>query len=312
VSKHKRQAFFQEGVRAFQNLTADQREIYFCPLCKRGFSRKALEAKVLTLEHVPPRSLGGKELLLTCKKCNSIAGHTVDSAVHARERQQEFFKALVSRTGKFEGDIKLKMGDETLNFVLVADGESRLVQLRPRGNDPKAIKRLQDELERYVVEKTWNRQKFNVSPVRGFHQWQSKVGDLRIAYLLAFAAFGYFYAFNERLDPIREQLAEPEQRKLEGFWRFLGWGQLQRRTMAIVTEPIELLYVCLGNSVVLLPWIAGPDNLYSEITTNFAEGQKANFSGKEVPWPDRLRLELDYMGWNIQFTNRNSCASKAH
>jgi hypothetical protein len=40
---------------------------------------------VLTAEHVPPQSFGGRELLLTCKKCNNDAGTLLDA--HARHKE---------------------------------------------------------------------------------------------------------------------------------------------------------------------------------------------------------------------------------
>jgi hypothetical protein len=54
---------------------------YICPLCFETFFEKDLDATLenyLTLEDIPPKSLGGKPLALTCKKCNSRSGHELD------------------------------------------------------------------------------------------------------------------------------------------------------------------------------------------------------------------------------------------
>ena len=45
--------------------------IYICPLCKQAFFKESLSQELenpLTLEDVPPVSLGGKPLILTCCK----------------------------------------------------------------------------------------------------------------------------------------------------------------------------------------------------------------------------------------------------
>jgi hypothetical protein len=40
--------------------------VYVCPLCLHAFAIEALRTGELTTEHVPPKSLNGREYLLTC------------------------------------------------------------------------------------------------------------------------------------------------------------------------------------------------------------------------------------------------------
>src|SRR5882724_7018664 len=54
---------------------------YMCPICFEGFLEKDLSpsgSSYLTIEHVPPDSLGGKASILTCNKCNSESGKSFD------------------------------------------------------------------------------------------------------------------------------------------------------------------------------------------------------------------------------------------
>jgi hypothetical protein len=44
---------------------------YGCPLCLRLFRRDQIDQ--LSLDHVPPKSVGSKLKVLTCKTCNSVA-----------------------------------------------------------------------------------------------------------------------------------------------------------------------------------------------------------------------------------------------
>ena len=55
--------------------------LYACPICSLLLPREATDSGDLTLEHVPPEPVGGKGIVLTCKQCNSTAGHTVDAAL---------------------------------------------------------------------------------------------------------------------------------------------------------------------------------------------------------------------------------------
>jgi hypothetical protein len=79
----RRESWFRSGVHAINCLIDDFGDQYVCPLCLRPFDHTALHTE-LTIEHVPPESLGGKELVLTCRDCNSHAGHTIDA--HARRQ----------------------------------------------------------------------------------------------------------------------------------------------------------------------------------------------------------------------------------
>jgi hypothetical protein len=54
-------------------------EWYACPLCQTLFTIDELDTRNLTKEHVPPRSIGGREMVLTCRQCNNSAGATFDA-----------------------------------------------------------------------------------------------------------------------------------------------------------------------------------------------------------------------------------------
>ena len=50
-----------------------------CPLCLSPFTREqASSGRIVTLEHVPPKFLGGRARCLTCKNCNAGTGRDVD------------------------------------------------------------------------------------------------------------------------------------------------------------------------------------------------------------------------------------------
>ena len=63
---------------------------YVCPTCLVAWPEAALQARVLTAEHVPPESIGGKVLVLTCARCNHQAGHEVDSHLRKEADLYEF------------------------------------------------------------------------------------------------------------------------------------------------------------------------------------------------------------------------------
>ena len=58
-----------------------------CPICLTRFSREGVKkGQEVTIEHVPPKAVGGLERCLTCRKCNTSAGRSLDQAVAIRNR----------------------------------------------------------------------------------------------------------------------------------------------------------------------------------------------------------------------------------
>lgn len=60
---------------------------YICPLCFKIFDKNGLSKEYddyLTLEDVPPKTLGGNVKLLTCKVCNNEQGSSLDK--HLKEQ----------------------------------------------------------------------------------------------------------------------------------------------------------------------------------------------------------------------------------
>jgi hypothetical protein len=85
--------WFEFGVRALQRTRPDLPKCYVCPLCMRRFPREGL--KLLTREHAPPRSIGGREIVLTCSECNSTSGHLLDAELRRRETLLDFARGTM-------------------------------------------------------------------------------------------------------------------------------------------------------------------------------------------------------------------------
>ena len=63
-NKLKRTELFKIGATAASKYRNGDDSLYFCPICKAGFTEsQAKEGKEITLEHVPPKSIGGKAFI---------------------------------------------------------------------------------------------------------------------------------------------------------------------------------------------------------------------------------------------------------
>jgi hypothetical protein len=83
VCVDKRSRWFDEGAATLRDVLDRQGrghqlpptgDYYACPCCLTVFSRAAVAARVLTIEDVPSKVLGGRPMLLTDVECNSSSG----------------------------------------------------------------------------------------------------------------------------------------------------------------------------------------------------------------------------------------------
>ena len=124
-------SWFYKGSQAIQALFSNALTQYLCPLCLVSFSDDRINS--LTCEHVPPKAVGGKELVLTCIDCNSEAGGKDGVDTHAKMEQNvhDFLK------GKSETPlpVKLSAGDLTINAETHFNKELKILGL-PENNNP--------------------------------------------------------------------------------------------------------------------------------------------------------------------------------
>ena len=135
--------------------------------------------------------------------------------------------------------------------------------------------------------------KFQLTPQVRLKLRPSKISDLRAGYLVAFAAFGYRYALDRRLDPVRQQILNPEEEIISGFWSFLGRSAPTMRKLVFTSEPFEALLVIIDKTLITLPWIKGPD-VYKLTSPTQAEDRRIKFRGTEIRWPSQLQMALDF------------------
>jgi hypothetical protein len=78
----KSRAWFDLGAKAYSQACPGiyAAPTYVCPICRKPFTVEALDDGRLSKEHVPPQSVGGYELLLTCTECNNTKLHAKDGS----------------------------------------------------------------------------------------------------------------------------------------------------------------------------------------------------------------------------------------
>lgn len=219
----------------YKSIPDTHRFAVLCPLCLSIFNSEALNQQSdnpLTLEHIPPHNLGGKPIILTCKKCNNQSGQFLDHNIMEHIQTEPFLrlqenseitgttslnhsgnKAITSRT-----IIKIASNNTLVFRAQIGKGEWREKQLSKMDiNAPISIDF-----------------KFKTPSAKLVH-----IALLRIAYLLAFAKFGHSFILNELLNTIRSQIINPAADILEPFGSMVKKDILLSDGIYVTKTPFE-------------------------------------------------------------------------
>jgi len=294
-NKLKRVAIFRHCAPAASKLLDVSDAVYLCPICGQGYFEKSAISGELTLEDVPPKAIGGKGLLLTCRDCNSKAGHKIDYHIKNHYDLNTFSKIMLGKSNneKASGDISIFAE----NFPATVQNTTNATEIRliESANDPKKVERLKEHMSETSDSGKSNGFVFNISKTVKLDMRHMKIAFLKSGFLLVTALLGYVYAFNEKLAVVREQIRNPKSDLLgTTFWVEAGQGQFfAKRRIVAVPEPFPMLLVTFDNSAVILPDFSSPSDLYNIISQKWGKGRSINFTGKPYIWPDKAVMALD-------------------
>lgn len=228
----------------------DTKDKYICPICETYFKiedTKKSNKNYLTLEDIPPKSMGGNANLLTCKECNSKAGSKLDA-----ELLKVFEKsALINFKPNSSGKVKLSNGDVEIDSTIDVNKDGVLnIRLNKKMAHPLKMDYLKDRIE-LPNKKVYDLDdlnkvdehfgKINIKIDKNVNLKRGRVALLRIGYLSAFQRFGYGFMVNPNLETIREQIKNPDKEILtKPFWLKNEWPDYMIGTN-IIFKPKELL-----------------------------------------------------------------------
>ncbi|SRR5579863_427169 len=247
----------------------------WCPLCGEFFTRADLDARRLTLEHVPPSSIGGKPMCLTCADCNNTAGSTIDASVSEFASMQKLNTAFFSNKGDYTGPVSLSAGGMTVNArINKTEGEPVRIEIHESYNHPERVGELNKHLDATTSSGTeW---RFELSAKFRTSQKKLFASLLRSGYLAAFSLLGYRYAGTSRLNVVRQQIREPDVEHVPRIGIILNHTPNLGNdgpVVAVISAPFPgvAVYFSARSSpvrravTVLLPWVDGPEDFYRAV-----------------------------------------------
>ena len=188
---------------------------FLCPICLKEFTEEHLDVILkehLTLEDAPPKSLGGKANVLTCKKCNNTCGIEVDA--HLANRIKELDKTKFFRNS--EAKAKVEKDGISVNGTVIIDNEGTMkMHLAPENNNPELLKKhIASVGPNVIINITFMPSKVDDDRL--------KLALLKTGYLLLFEKYGYALILDKEYNRIRKQLLFPKELIYPlDFW-FLG------------------------------------------------------------------------------------------
>jgi HNH endonuclease len=303
VVKRKHIEWFHTGARTLRALARERgiedafpsdEDWYLCPACLDGFTVEEFDTEQLSVEHVPPKALGGKELVLTCKRCNNDAGRHFDTEARKQQRLRQF----LSGDSQQSETVTFTVGDIATGVEMHVAGQAGMFLVGvPEINNPADLDRM-DEHMRMLSETRSTDFRFTFTPRLRYFPDRARVSWIRTAYLAAFALFGWKYILQPALQPIREQLLYPSTITLPLLSMYDPDGDPGRHEIWVVKQPTEhrSLLVIAGQQGVFLPVPNDPRSL-EELARGL--GARADervhyaFTGDMFPWPSRPEHLLD-------------------
>ncbi|MBN1569636.1 MAG: hypothetical protein JXA73_17460 [Acidobacteria bacterium] len=260
----------------------------------------------LTLEHVPPKSLGGKPLVLTCKDCNSGSGHSIDSAAALREDVESILDVIMGRKEDANPRAaEMIVGGNRVQIRVSRSGGFTELKLVESASKPDALQGAQDVLETHVRNGTGQGEEIRIEVTRKAFHTKAAISDLKTAFLAAFAFFGYRFALHPNLRPVREQILQPDQDIIGNrFHTTLNdEASLKEPTLIAITEPLPCIAAIIGKRIILMPEPHGDRKLYEIVRR---EDYSKTFKGNALGWPVSMEFRLD------RFLARNKSAQMTH
>ena len=155
----------------------------------------------MTLEDAPPKSLGGKATVLTCRKCNNACGHQIDHHLTSKltELDRKKFMTGVSYKAILENE-----GVRVFGTISVDEGNNIRVEHDKLKNNPATLEKyLSITGEGKIINIDFGDSKAD--------NFRLQLALLKTGYLLTFAKFGYSFLLDPVYDRLRLQLQKPDQ-----------------------------------------------------------------------------------------------------
>lgn len=232
--KHQLTALFDRFAIDLSSVDGVSEDIVRCPLCLRTFGRGAIADPSddgLSIEHIIPFSLGGKEITLTCRHCNNRTASDVEAHFVRMVRAADWSSGDGSVLGG-----RFRIGEDALPLKISWTDGKRPVEFKVPGGKHEVLEQYRQRLAKFGPGDT-----FNFTVKLNYKETNAKRGLIRIAYLTLFHVFGYKYILPVAGEQLRTIIHKGTAEELKPFGIRIGDVQevKQQPTIRILPVPLE-------------------------------------------------------------------------
>jgi hypothetical protein len=220
----------------------------YCPLCTQHFSENDYDQ--LTLEHNPPNSLGGKDNILTCNKCNNSAGSRIDSEILLALNELDLigFKPNSSLKTRLYNQ---STGENGINAIVNLDQEGKFIINISPANNPVIKDAFLNSIEyeynsglpifsNFESAGLSKNLSFDFKKPNKRNERLASIALLKIAYLIGYEKLGHAFLFGKHMELIRSQIKHPDKEIInKPFWIHNNYTD-DLLGVNIITKPKEL------------------------------------------------------------------------
>lgn len=180
---------------------------YICPICLKIFNKKDID--LLSKEHVPPESVGGKIICLTCIPCNTKFGSKIEGSI------SDYFKSIEFDDIFFSSDNNVTKRKTKINKSISSSIEKNngniIIKIDEKNSNPFEVKNFFNQLKKtgYSELKFKNPHPINSDKIN--------LSLLKSAYLYFFSNIGYNSLMWSSFKLIRDQINNPTIDQINGF-----------------------------------------------------------------------------------------------
>ena len=281
----KRQGIFTIYKNALNTISVDNVDFVICPLCLNKFSN----IEEFSLEHVPPDSQGGKDILITCKKCNSEAGRTIDSDLYRQDMSENLYSKI-----RKSNKIQISIFDVDINSSIMKNKGNKFdLRVAPRNNCLSNFGKFENIIKNSDLNQRPLKCKFKIKNKYDYNPFRASVSYLKSAYLIAFTQFGYRYIFREQIETVREQILNYETRIIDKFCASSNDRNDFTNSIVLIDEPLKALVIKFKTKYIFLPFLESVENFYEYISNCISDD--IYLSGKFLPFPQKPEFIFDFL-----------------
>ncbi len=236
---------------------------------------------MLTLEDVPPQALGGSPLVLTCQKCNTGHGGTLDSQLASMENLFNFHGGTMPEPIRME----VQVGGVAMPAKVSACGGGIMAVSGRGGTPPLEVLKTSFDQQQSI--------RFTFPP---FKYRPALLSVWRAGYLTAFAWLGYRYILRRDVQTVRRRLLDQNDETLSVFTMTAAEDSPGTRRIVVIKKPASQrsLIIQIGRHSAILPWVNSRPDLYDLLDQ--LGGRKAGMvSDMWRPWPTEPEFAMDFV-----------------